>query len=151
MTAVSAPIPAPDAPPPPPTTRLVEMVFPEQANHYGTLFGGTALALMGKAAFVTASRHARCPVVMASSERIDFRMPVRVGQLVELAGTVERVGRSSLTVLVRLHAETLGSGARALAVEGRFHMVAVDETGRSRPIPAARPAQADTLLETAHP
>ena len=31
-------------------TRFVEMIFPEQANHYGTLFGGTALSLMGKAA-----------------------------------------------------------------------------------------------------
>ena len=36
-------------------TRFVELVFPEQANHYGTLFGGTALSLMGKAAFVAAT------------------------------------------------------------------------------------------------
>lgn len=39
------------APPPdlhPDETRFVEMVFPEQANHYGTLFGGHALSLMGK-------------------------------------------------------------------------------------------------------
>jgi acyl-CoA hydrolase len=28
--------------------RLIEMVFPEQTNHYGTLFGGQALALMGQ-------------------------------------------------------------------------------------------------------
>ena len=34
----------------PDETRFVEMVFPEQANHYGTLFGGNALSLMGKAA-----------------------------------------------------------------------------------------------------
>jgi len=39
-------------------TRFVEMVFPEQANHYGTLFGGNALSLMGKAAFVAATRRA---------------------------------------------------------------------------------------------
>ena len=38
-------------------TRFVEMVFPDQANHYGTLFGGHALSLMGKAAFVAATRH----------------------------------------------------------------------------------------------
>ena len=46
-----------DAPPTlhPDETRFVEMVFPEQANHYGTLFGGNALSLMGKAAFVAAS------------------------------------------------------------------------------------------------
>lgn len=143
MTAAPAPAPVTDTPPPA-VTRLVEMVFPDQANHYGTLFGGNALALMGKSAFVTASRHARCPVVMAASERIDFRTPVRVGQLVELTGTVERIGRTSMTVQVRLHAETLGSGARTLAVEGRFHMVAVDETGR----PRALPAHAPTSLET---
>uniref|UniRef100_A0A9E7ZZ15 Acyl-CoA thioesterase n=1 Tax=Bosea sp. NBC_00436 TaxID=2969620 RepID=A0A9E7ZZ15_9HYPH len=50
-------------------TRFVEMVFPEQANHYGTLFGGHALSLMGKAAFVAATRRARCAVVMATSEK----------------------------------------------------------------------------------
>lgn len=44
---------------PPPETRIVEMVFPNQANHYGTLFGGDALRLLDMAAFVTASRHAR--------------------------------------------------------------------------------------------
>jgi len=41
-----------------PETRIVEMVFPNQANHYGTLFGGDALRLMDMAAFVAASRHA---------------------------------------------------------------------------------------------
>ncbi|MGH6640064.1 MAG: hypothetical protein ACREXN_09810 [Polaromonas sp.] len=37
------------------TTRLVEMIFPEQANHYGTLFGGNALNLLSKAAFLVAN------------------------------------------------------------------------------------------------
>lgn len=39
-------------------TRMIEMIFPEQANHYGTLFGGNALALLAKAAFIAATRHA---------------------------------------------------------------------------------------------
>jgi hypothetical protein len=30
---------------------LTERVLPEQANHYGTLFGPDGLALLGKAAF----------------------------------------------------------------------------------------------------
>ena len=59
----------------PDETRFVEMVFPEQANHYGTLFGGHALSLMGKAAFVSATRHARQSVVMATSDRIEFHEP----------------------------------------------------------------------------
>jgi len=62
------------------------MLFPNQTNPYGTLFGGDALRLMDMAAFVAASRHVRQPVVTA--ERIDFRVPVRHGQL---AGVISRV------------------------------------------------------------
>ncbi len=72
--------------------RLIEMVFPEQTNHYGTLFGGQALALMDKAAFIAASRYSRRAVVTASSERVDFHVPVRQGQLVELLARVSRYG-----------------------------------------------------------
>ena len=71
----------------PQETRIVEMVFPNQTNHHGTLFGGDALRLMDMPAFVTAPRHARHPVVTASSERIDF-VPVREGQLAEVVGRV---------------------------------------------------------------
>jgi acyl-CoA hydrolase len=117
-------------------TRFVEMIFPEQANHYGTLFGGHALSLMGKAAFVAATRRARAPVVMATSEKIEFHIPVRVGELFELTAQVTRVGRSSMTVAVEAVSEGLVSGTRRLAVRGSFEMVAVDEAGK--PVPIAR-------------
>ena len=115
-------------------TRFVEMVFPEHANHYGTLFGGHALSLMGKAAFVAATRRARCAVVMATSDKVEFHEPVRVGELVELTARVERVGRSSMTVAVKVIAERLVSGQRRIAMQGLFEMVAVDEAGRPTPI-----------------
>lgn len=116
-------------------TRFVEIVFPEQANHYGTLFGGTALNLMSKAAAIAAARRAGASVVMASSDKVDFHMPVAVGQLVELCARVERVGRSSMTVKVEVIAETIGNADRKLAMQGRFEMVAVDGDGRPTPIP----------------
>lgn len=115
-------------------TRFIEMVFPDQVNHYGTLFGGNALSMMGKAAFVAATRYARRPVVMASSDRIAFHTPVRVGELVELTARVERVGRSSMTVVVDLVSEVLISGHRQCAASGSFEMVAVNEAGRPAPI-----------------
>jgi acyl-CoA hydrolase len=111
-------------------TRFVEMIFPEQANHYGTLFGGHALSLMGKAAFVAATRRARAPVVMATSEKVEFHVPVHVGELIELTARVVRVGRSSMTVAVDVVSEELVSGTRRLAVRGSFEMVAVDEAGK---------------------
>lgn len=110
--------------------RMVQMVFPDQTNHYGTLFGGHAMRLMDEAAFVAASRWARCPVVTVASERIVFRVPVHRGELVEVVARVVAVGRTSLTVDVALDAEDLTSGQRRRATEGRFVLVAVDPTGR---------------------
>lgn len=115
--------------------RLVEMVFPEQTNHYGTLFGGQALALMDKAAFIVASRFTRTTMVTASSERIDFHLPVRQGQLAELIARVISTGRTSVTTEVELYSEDLLTGERQLATRGRFVLVAVNEQGRPTPVP----------------
>lgn len=124
----------------PAETRFAEIVFPEQANHYGTLFGGTALNLMSKAAAIAAARRAGGSVVMARSDRVDFHLPVLVGQLVELIARVERVGRSSMTVKVEVVAETLGKTDRKVAMRGSFEMVAVDDNGRPQPIAAQNAA-----------
>jgi acyl-CoA hydrolase len=115
--------------------RLLEMVFPEQTNHYGTLFGGQALALMDKAAFVVASRYARRTVVTASSEKCDFHVPVRQGQLVEFITRVIATGRTSMTVEVDLFSEDLLTGDRQLGTRGRFVMVALDAHGRPAAVP----------------
>ncbi|MBU0724120.1 MAG: acyl-CoA thioesterase [Alphaproteobacteria bacterium] len=115
-------------------TRFMEMVFPEQANHYGTLYGGTALSLMGKAAYIAASRAARGPVVMAASEKVDFHQPATIGQMIELTARVIRRGRTSLTIAVEVTAETLATGARCRAMSGSFEMVAVDAAGKPVPL-----------------
>lgn len=122
-----------------PETRLIEMIFPDQANHYGTLFGGNALALMAKAAFVAATRHAGCAVVMARSERVDFTTPIHVGALLELTADVIRCGRSSMTVEVHGLTRSIGGGDPRRVLSGRFEMVAVDPSGRPHPL-------ADTLV-----
>ena len=114
--------------------RMIEMVFPEQTNHLGTLFGGQALAMMDKAAFIAASRYARRAVVTASSERVDFHVPVRQGQLVELLARVVATGNTSISVEVKLFSEDLLSGERKLCTQGRFVLVAVDADGQKSPV-----------------
>ncbi|MFN3229478.1 MAG: acyl-CoA thioesterase [Asticcacaulis sp.] len=106
-------------------TSLIDLVFPGDTNHHGTLFGGTALAHMDKVAFITAARHGHVGFVTASCERIDFKAPVFLGQLTEAVGTVERVGRTSMGVRVELYAEDLLSGERHLCTQGQFNMVAI--------------------------
>ena len=114
--------------------RLVQTVFPNQANHYGTLFGGEALRLMDEAGFIAASRWARQTLVTVSSERVDFRAPIRAGELVETAARVVSVGRTSLTVEIELFGENVLTGERRLATRGHFVFVAVDADGRPTPV-----------------
>jgi len=67
----------------PEETRIVEIVFPTDTNSMGTLFGGRALSLMDRLAFIVASRFARKPVVTACSEKVEFRTAVKEGNLIE--------------------------------------------------------------------
>lgn len=118
-----------------PETRIVEMVFPNHTNSYDQLFGGYALSLMDKLAFIVASRYARMPVVTASTDKIEFRTPVKEGDLIEFVGKISRVGRTSVTVAIDMYSENLISGARALCTTGNFVMVATDSDGRPTPVP----------------
>lgn len=118
-----------------PEARLLEMVFPDHTNHLGTLFGGQALAWMDKAAFIVASRHARRTVVTARSEEVNFRVPVRKGQLAELVARIVRVGKSSMTVEVELTGEDPLTGDRRVCTTGRFVMVALDSNGAPATVP----------------
>jgi acyl-CoA hydrolase len=115
--------------PPPPTRedapidaplRMVEMVFPDRINHYGTLFGGEALAMMGKAAFIAATRQSRRAVIIAASQRVDFSAPTAGGDLVELVPRVVRENDSTITVSVEFWAERLLTGERHQSALGEF-------------------------------
>lgn len=119
--------------------RLWEIVFRDHANHLGTLFGGQALAWMDKAAFVAATRFARRTVVTARSEQVDFHVPVRQGQRVELIARIVDVGRSSMRVEVELHTEDPHAGMRHLCTRGHFVMIALDgQGGRASSMEAVR-------------
>ncbi|GAA6755750.1 acyl-CoA thioesterase [Thermus thalpophilus] len=117
-------------------TRMVYPVFPGETNHYGTLFGGTAMAWMDQAAFVAASRHARRKVVTVHADAVDFRHPVPQGSIVELVARVVGVGRTSLRVEVEMWVEPLEAEREPyLAARGGFVLVALDEKGRPAPVP----------------
>ena len=133
------PLPAQGDPAPAPDDAwltTVEIVLPSRTSHYGGLFGGDALDMMGKAAFIAASRRARAVMVMAASRQIDFTAPIKVGEMVELRSRIAATGRTSLNVEVELWGEDLLSGARTRSTVGEFVMVAVDADGRPTPIGA---------------
>ena len=119
--------------------RLAEIIMPNRTNHHGTLFGGHALGLMDHAGWVAATRCARRTMVTVASDRVEFKVPVQAGQLVELVARVTRVGRTSVTVGVDMFAEDVASGDRRLATSGSFVFVAIDDDGHPTPIEGAAP------------
>ena len=108
-------------------TRITKLVFPHDTNPIGTLYGGTALHWMDEVAFLTATRYARRQVVTVSMDRVDFKVPIPEGAIVELVGEVTRVGRSSMTVNVKILQEDPSASTQELAIEGTLVMVAVDD------------------------
>ena len=118
-------------------TRIAEIVFPGDANHIKTLFGGEALKQMDMVASIAATRYCRKVVVTVSVSKIEFKVPVKVGQLIEFVGKVVKTGSTSLTVLVEMFSEDLLTGDRRLCTTGEFVMVAVDENQKPSKITKA--------------
>ena len=108
-------------------TSVFKTVFPNTTNHYDTLFGGTAMQMMDEVAFMTATRFCRKKVVTVSSDRIDFTQPIPAGTIIELIGTVVKVGNTSLQIKVDVYVEEMYSEKRELAISGVFTFVAIDE------------------------
>ena len=108
-------------------TRIFKAVFPHSTNHYDTLFGGTAMHLMDEVAFITATRFSRQKMVTVSSDRIDFKMPIPAGTIIELVGKVAYIGNSSLKVRVDIFVEQMYTDDRQKAVSGEFTFVALGD------------------------
>jgi len=105
------------------------IVFPNDANPHGTMFGGKVMAIMDIQAGIAATQYARHAVVTASTEAIDFIVPVKVGDRLETIARVIFVGKTSLVVKLDVYAENPISGKRKHCTTAYFNMVALDEDG----------------------
>ena len=72
-------------------SEMAEIVLPNDANPLGALLGGRIMHWIDLAGAMAAHRHSRNYVVTASVDHIDFLVPVRVGDLVILRSSVNRV------------------------------------------------------------
>lgn len=117
------------------------------ANPLGTLFGGRVLELMDMGAAVAAQRFCRQVVVTASTEPIDFRNPIFVGEIIELKCRVAWTGRTSMIVRCEVHGENPLTGERRLCTIGHLNFVAIGEGGRPTPVP---PLLVESAMERDH-
>ncbi len=116
-------------------TEVVTWVFPEHAGAPGQIHGGRMMQWIATCGTIAAARVARGNVVLGAMDDIDFLHPVKVGQVAVLKAQVEYVGRCSLEVGVRVHAENPATGERALTLSSHLVFVKVDERVKPVPVP----------------
>lgn len=115
-------------------TRITKLVFPQDTNHIHTLYGGTALHWMDEVGFLVATRFSRQKVVTVSMDRVDFKVPIPEGSIIELVGKVTRVGTSSMTIRIQLYREDMFLGGQELAVSAEMVFVAVGDDNKPTPL-----------------
>jgi acyl-CoA hydrolase len=120
-----------------------EIMMPQHANNLGHVFGGVILSMMDRTSAVAAIRHARSDCVTVSVDRVDFREPIHLGDLVIMKASVNFAGRTSMEVGVRIEAENLVTGERRHTNSCYLTFVAIDQHGRPIPVPRLEPESDD--------
>ena len=116
-------------------TEMSQLMLPEHASQSGMVYGGTLLSIADSVAFVCATRHCGPNCVTASVERVDFREPIRIGELVIFKASMHFAGKTSMQVGIQIYAENVETGKQRLTNTCIFTMVQLDEKGKPKPVP----------------
>lgn len=115
-----------------PVLRVAAM--PADANHHGAIFGGWLLSKLDVAGGLIAERHVGGRAVTVAVEAMRFLAPIRVGDEVSVYGSVQRVGRTSLTILMEAWRREPFSEEFIQVTHATYVFVAIDADGRPRPL-----------------
>ena len=120
---------------------LSQLMHPEHANLLGNVHGGWIMKLVDEAGALTCMRHAQRKVVTVTIDSMDFRQPIRIGDLVILHAEVSYTGRTSMEAAVEVHAENPVTGEQTHTNTAYLVYVALDDSGRPSSVP---PLKAET-------
>lgn len=116
---------------------LRTMSMPKDANPNGDIFGGWIMSQMDTAGAIMAYEMSRGRVVTVAVEKIVFRAPVYVGDVVCCYCRCVHIGTTSITIKLDLWARKNSSQkiSRIKVTEANFTYVAVDLDGKKRRLP----------------
>jgi acyl-CoA thioesterase YciA len=118
------------------TPVLSVVPMPSDSNQHGDIFGGWIMAQVDIAGGVVAARRARGRVATVAVNSFTFKQPVLIGDVVLFYATVEKVGRTSITVNVDVYAQRNPAVLETVKItEATLTYVATDQTRRPRPVP----------------
>jgi len=119
---------------------MTQLVMPGHTNgRAGVLFGGVLMQWIDVCAGVSAMRHAGGAVVTASIDRLDFMVPVHLGDIVVLHAQVNYAHKTSMEVGCRVFTEDPATRDRRYTTKAYLTFVAIDADGRPRTVPTLQP------------
>ncbi len=118
---------------------MTELVLPQDTNPLGNIFGGRVMQLIDVAGGVAAMRHARRVVATVSVDRMDFKHPIRMGQIVTLKAYVVFTGRTSMDVQVDVYSEDPITGDQVHTTSAHLIYVALNQSGQPVQVPPIIP------------
>ncbi len=124
-------------------TIMSELMMPQHANILGNVFGGVILSLVDRVAAVSAIRHSGRHCVTVSVDKVDFKEPIHVGELVTAYARVNFAGRTSMEVGVKIMAENVLTGERRHTNSCYITYVALDDKGVPTDVPPIVPETPD--------
>ncbi|CAG8646736.1 17440_t:CDS:10, partial [Dentiscutata erythropus] len=120
---------------------IADIILPQHANTLQITFGGHIIELMEQCALVSAYKHSRRYLLLASIDSLQFIRPTYVGDCVTVRSIVSCTFHSSLEIYVSVEAENLLTGERFFTNDGFFTIVAVDFSNQPSPVPHIKPDQ----------
>jgi acyl-CoA hydrolase len=120
-------------------TEMTLLVTPDMSNFGGKMHGGELLKLLDKVAYTCAMRYCGQYVVTLSVDKVLFKGPVAIGELIYLKAAVNYTGRTSMEVGIQVTSENLEGGTVRHTNSCYFTMVAVDKDGKPTTIEPLQP------------
>ncbi len=124
-------------------TIMTELVLPNDTNQLGNLLGGRLMHWIDICAATAAARHSNRVCVTASVDKIDFHHPIKLGELVILKASVNRVFNTSMEVGVKVYAENIKTGEIKHTNSAYLTFVSLDEEGKPCLAPLVKPVTDD--------
>jgi acyl-CoA thioesterase YciA len=107
---------------------------PADTNASGDIFGGWIMGMMDMAAGSAAHEIAAGRVATVAVSDLVFLRPVKVGDMISCYTELVKTGRTSITIDVDVWARRRMPILHERVTKARFVMVAVDASGRPRPV-----------------
>jgi acyl-CoA hydrolase len=124
---------------------MTVLMTPDMANFSGNVHGGAILKLLDQVAYACASRYAGRYVVTLSVDQVTFKQPIHVGELVSFLASVNYTGNTSMEIGIKVITENIQNKSVRHANSCFFTMVAVDDNGKSVPVPPLLPTTPEEL------